>query len=228
MRHHPSYHHQTYERLNPLARFAHERRYGVSLATAARLLAHGGTVVDFGAGDGAFVHRLGLARPDAQRVAIEPLVPIRYPEIRRVAAFAELDDGSCELVTALEVLEHLEDDDLAKFVAEAGRVLRPGGRLLVTVPVMYGLALPLKELSRMFLLRAPPDARLGEIARATVGLPIARTRWRQWSHAGFDFRALRQRIAACLELAEENYSPFPWLPWWLNSQAIFVARRTAS
>jgi len=42
------------------------------------------------------------------------------------------DDNSFDLVTALDVMEHL-DDDLAGF-REIQRVLRPGGRALVLVP----------------------------------------------------------------------------------------------
>jgi SAM-dependent methyltransferase len=41
-------------------------------------------------------------------------------------------DASFDLVTALDVVEHL-DDDLAA-LREIGRVLRPGGQLLMTVP----------------------------------------------------------------------------------------------
>jgi SAM-dependent methyltransferase len=40
--------------------------------------------------------------------------------------------GTVDLVTAFDVIEHIQDDYLA--VAEIRRVLRPGGTLLVTVP----------------------------------------------------------------------------------------------
>lgn len=40
--------------------------------------------------------------------------------------------NSVDLVTAFDVIEHIEDDHLA--LAEIRRVLRPGGTLLVTVP----------------------------------------------------------------------------------------------
>jgi len=43
-----------------------------------------------------------------------------------------IPDSSYDLVTLLEVLEHVEQDTRA--AQEACRVLRPGGRLLVTVP----------------------------------------------------------------------------------------------
>jgi SAM-dependent methyltransferase len=41
-------------------------------------------------------------------------------------------DGSFDLVTALDVVEHLDDDEAA--LREMRRVLRPGGNLLLTVP----------------------------------------------------------------------------------------------
>jgi len=42
------------------------------------------------------------------------------------------DDGTFDLVTALDVVEHLDDDVAA--LREMRRVLRPGGQLLMTVP----------------------------------------------------------------------------------------------
>ena len=48
------------------------------------------------------------------------------------AANLPFGDGSFDLVTALDVVEHL-DDDVAAF-REMKRVLRPGGQILVTVP----------------------------------------------------------------------------------------------
>jgi SAM-dependent methyltransferase len=48
------------------------------------------------------------------------------------AASLPFEDGSFDLVTALDVIEHLDDDVAA--LREMRRVLRPGGHLLVTVP----------------------------------------------------------------------------------------------
>jgi ubiquinone/menaquinone biosynthesis C-methylase UbiE len=45
------------------------------------------------------------------------------------------EDNSFDLVTCIEVLEHLEDD--AKAVSEISRVLKPGGILIASVPSHY-------------------------------------------------------------------------------------------
>jgi SAM-dependent methyltransferase len=46
-----------------------------------------------------------------------------------------LEDGAFDCVVSLEGLEHLDKRDGARFLAEAWRVLRPDGRLLLSCPV---------------------------------------------------------------------------------------------
>jgi SAM-dependent methyltransferase len=48
-------------------------------------------------------------------------------------------EGGLDAVIASEVLEHLEDDELRSTFALIHQKLRPGGRVLVTVPNGYGL-----------------------------------------------------------------------------------------
>lgn len=57
----------------------------------------------------------------------------------RLSDLCDLDwpDGSFDLVTALDVIEHIDRDDDA--VRELVRVTRPGGNLLVTVPAFPAL-----------------------------------------------------------------------------------------
>jgi SAM-dependent methyltransferase len=54
----------------------------------------------------------------------------------------QLDDHSCDAVICISVLEHCTPDVRSAFVAEAHRVLRPGGLLLITAdeldPAAYG------------------------------------------------------------------------------------------
>jgi SAM-dependent methyltransferase len=52
--------------------------------------------------------------------------------IRADARFLPVESRSLDLVVAFDVLEHIEEDDLA--AAEIRRVLRPGGTALIAVP----------------------------------------------------------------------------------------------
>jgi SAM-dependent methyltransferase len=61
-----------------------------------------------------------------------PAAPVRVLFVRGRAEATPLSAGRFDLVLALDVLEHLDDDAAA--LAEAARLLRPGGHLLITVP----------------------------------------------------------------------------------------------
>ena len=100
-------------------------------------------VLDFGCGTGAFLEhlerfgRVQAVDGDASAVAFchargrsevrlaPPGEPLPFP------------DGAFDLVTTLDVIEHIDDDVAA--LAELRRVLRPGGRLLVAVPAFMFL-----------------------------------------------------------------------------------------
>jgi SAM-dependent methyltransferase len=103
-------------------------------------VAGGERVLDLGCGAGRFVAALRDAGADVVGVDIAEAALERA---RRVAPGADLrllaDDGSIplehgsvDLVWCSEVLEHVAD--VGHTLLEARRVLRPGGRLLVTVP----------------------------------------------------------------------------------------------
>lgn len=52
-------------------------------------------------------------------------------DVRALAGFA---DASVDKVLAMDLVEHVEDDTLRAMLAECGRVLRPGGRLVLYTP----------------------------------------------------------------------------------------------
>jgi 2-polyprenyl-3-methyl-5-hydroxy-6-metoxy-1,4-benzoquinol methylase len=100
-----------------------------------------GRVLEVAAGSGAFARRLvdlGFA------VEACDLYPgdFRVPEVH--CRFADLSDrlpypdASFEYLSCLEGIEHLEDQ--FTFVRECARVLKPGGRLLLSTPNVLGLA----------------------------------------------------------------------------------------
>jgi SAM-dependent methyltransferase len=52
--------------------------------------------------------------------------------IRADARYLPLESDTCDLITAFDVLEHIDEDYLA--AAEIARVLKPGGTALIAVP----------------------------------------------------------------------------------------------
>jgi SAM-dependent methyltransferase len=78
----------------------------------------------------------GRFRPPAGIVWIRVNIdPGAQPDIVADAQALPVRSGTEECVVCLETLEYVHDPDVA--VAEMSRVLRPGGRLLVSVPLLH-------------------------------------------------------------------------------------------
>lgn len=217
-----SYDRQTIASPNPLARFAHRSRHRLSLSLLERHAPTGGLVVDFGAGTGELLHQLGLLRPDLRRVAVEPYMPPRHADLPHLPDLAAVEAGTVDVLTAFEVLEHLSDQDIAAFVNDVTRTCKSGATLIVSVPIMHGLALPMKELNRALLFRRPSDYSAGELLYGLVGRLVQRTPDIRRSHKGFDHRALRTLLQGTFDLRSHISAPFGALPWWMNSQSFLV------
>jgi SAM-dependent methyltransferase len=116
--------------------WAWERRRALLLAAVRR----GERVLDLGCGAGRFVAALRDAGADAVGVELAAAALDRAranapdADLRLVEPDGSLplEHGSVDLVWCSEVLEHVADTE--HVLLEVRRVLRPGGRLLVTVP----------------------------------------------------------------------------------------------
>lgn len=115
---------------------------------------HAVAVLDFGCGTGAFLTDLERFGPvsavDGDEAAVAFCHQRGHAEARHVAAGTPLPfaDASFDLVTTLDVIEHIENDVAA--LRELHRVIRPGGLLLVAVPAFMFLWGDQDEISHHF------------------------------------------------------------------------------
>lgn len=220
----PDYARQTLNAPNPIARFAHRRRYAVSLDFTVALANSTDAVLDYGCGEGNFLTMLGSRRPDLNLVGFDPFSSHEGASYRKVTTTAEVDSNTVDLLTCFETLEHLDASEAEKFLTEASRLLSRRGELLLSVPIIGGPTLLLKEANRMVLHRRGTDYTAKELAAAAfLGRPARRASDIKASHKGYDFRSLSPLVCRSgFSLTRQLLSPFPKAPWWANSQVFYV------
>lgn len=120
------------------------RRRIVEDAIAAAFDQSSASVVEVGCGTGGFSKRLAATHPDWRVRGVEPSEQAASVAETRgcdvcLGTFERLpsQDSDVDLVIALDVLEHCEDD--AHAAREAARVLKPGGKFVLTVPALPSL-----------------------------------------------------------------------------------------
>jgi SAM-dependent methyltransferase len=105
----------------------------------------GRRIVEVGAGIGTFAEHLRAAAPDARLTLVEPAAN-NWPHLsarfagrphvttRRGYLADAGEPGSADTVVAVNVMEHVRDD--GAFLADAHRLLSPGGHALLFVPAL--------------------------------------------------------------------------------------------
>jgi SAM-dependent methyltransferase len=105
------------------------------------------TVVDVGAGHGGFVSKLGLVRRyarcyllDGNAESVARLKELGGEALRYTAPDPlPFLDASVDFVHCSHLVEHLSPQDLHTLLGEWDRVLRPGGVLVVSAPLLWDL-----------------------------------------------------------------------------------------
>lgn len=225
---------------NPLKRAVQGRRLADALRLAADLVP--ALVVDYGGGDGALCRSAAQAWPQARVLCFEPAPQLAAqarallagaPQAEVVEAEQALPDDAADLVFCTEVFEHLPPAETERALDEIARILKPGGRAVIGVPVEVGPPALAKGLFRALRRPGDFDAAPRSVLQATLGhaprpRPLAEIspgRAYYPHHAGFDHRPLVRALALRFTLEARSGSPFPALPAWLNSELYVRVRR---
>ncbi len=105
-------------------------------------LEKGAVVLDFGCGKGEILKEMEKVNPNAQYIGLDvsqtaldsarrELPEVEFHKVEDGGPFP-LPDASVDFVFSSEVIEHVYDTDDA--ASEIARILRPGGKLLMTTP----------------------------------------------------------------------------------------------
>jgi 2-polyprenyl-3-methyl-5-hydroxy-6-metoxy-1,4-benzoquinol methylase len=228
--------------------------HGSRFRLAARLAAaagSGGRLLDFGCGDGTFIALTHGAFADVIGCDIDAAQLAecrdrlrgldRVTFIHTGALAADAHAGAYDVVTCMEVLEHCVDAQRTEVLDTLRRVVKPAGRLIVSVPIEVGPALLGKQLFRAIaawrghgdyqhretysprelaaaVLARPP------LTRAEYDVQTPEGSMRYCGHKGFDWHVLEAEIARRFAIDERRFTPLPPLGAMLNSQVWFVCR----
>jgi SAM-dependent methyltransferase len=222
------YDQQTIASRSGIKRWSHARRFEL----ACELLAPrpGERILDYGTGDATLLNLLGERQPSAVLVGFEPFMteaarrnaPARATILSSPEGLTGFDKVAC-----LEVLEHVAEPALTSAIDTMMSALRPGGMMVVSVPIEVGPSALVKTLVRAAVGAPHPNTTVGSTLLSVLGRTNAITRRAQGgyigSHVGFDWRALRQKLLR-RGLREKRivFSPVRQLGGLLNSQVTML------
>lgn len=107
----------------------------VAYLEAAKLVS--GDVLEIGAGEGYGIEYMASKADtyltlDKRPISIDPKYKNVSFKQMNIPPLEGIDDNSFDFVVSFQVIEHIEND--VKYVSEINRVLKPGGKFIVTTP----------------------------------------------------------------------------------------------
>lgn len=231
-----------------LISWSHNSRFQIGLRLARQFA--GGRILDYGCGDGTFLAMLMASEaPPSEAVGAEvhsELVEDCLKRLRDVPglAFAPVADleaaahkESYDAVFCMEVLEHVVR--VAPVLETLAGLLKPEGKLLISVPVETGMPLLIKQAARRIAgWRGLGDykytsaytlreycASLFAGKRQHITRPIYKggDEHAFHDHKGFNWKVLHEMLSERFRVEATLSSPVTWLPPQMASQVWFIA-----
>jgi len=233
-----TYEDYTYNSKNPLARLAHRTRFSkatnivLNLQNQCRREEKNLVLLDYGAGDGHFLHNLSSKNWEGELVGFEPLMSLKFPgdSISFHSDLRQLLDGQFDIITCFEVLEHFNSKGQREILSNINRLLANNGRVVISIPIEMSFPSIVKNLRRRLTLRAirkPKEYTFYNMWRAFCGkdIPEVRDAEGYLTHIGFDHKKLEQLFTEFFLVESRSYSPFSVLGVSFNSQIFYVLKK---
>ena len=235
-----------------LVAWSHRRRFEFACSAVGR----GEALLDYGCGDGTFVamvhERFGRivgADVDVGQTAdcarrMGSLGNVRFMLVRDLGGD---HDGQYDVVTCMETLEHCTEAVQDVVLDDLRRRVRPGGLVLISVPIEIGPTLIAKQVARRVAgwrnlgdYKWTERYRWGELLRMTfagwktkIERPVhCRVRddptTASHGHKGFNWRTLREKVRGFMTVERTRFTPLGWTGGLLSSQCWLFCRSEAA
>lgn len=211
-----------YDSPSRLTRFSHNSRYKGALQLLE--LSPNDVLLDYGGGDGQLI-ALAMERNRGGRYIVFDPSNLAEAE-RKLGSFdnvtlvngtSNLPDASFTGIACLEVLEHVPVTMVDSVVADLYRLLVPGGKLVVSVPIEIGPVSLLKNAVRFAAGTLHPGTTPRSVVLSAFG--AIQSILRVDGHIGFDYRTIPGILTSMgFELDKRAFTPFGVLGAFTNSQ----------
>jgi SAM-dependent methyltransferase len=239
-----SYAELTFKDRNPLKRWLQNQRLVSAINLYKCTEQNPSQLCDFGAGNGELCKLLAEEYQSSRIICYEPTPTLLSEAKQNLMALENvgfyqnihnLQQETLDVVFCLEVFEHLPPEETLNALKEISNLLKPGGVLIIGVPVEIGFPALYKGVFRMTRRYGNFDANIKNVILSFIGRPpknrpiseIAPGFKFYHPHTGFDFHQLEKTIKSYFNLNQVSASPFAILGSWLMPEVYFVAKKSS-
>jgi len=218
------YNTQTTDNPNLISRFAHRSRNNISIKIINKIINNEKkTLLDYGCGNGYLLKELSKTNPMSTFIGYDKYSKIQYKPLSIINNMENIDDKSIDVFCCFETLEHLNEDEFKILFLNIKRLIKDSAKIIISIPIIGGPTLIIKEISRMILFKRKSDYNFKELFLASFfGINAQRAENIKTSHKGFNFKKLKYKLQQKFNIISIIYSPFKFLPWIFNSQVFYI------
>lgn len=129
-------------------------------------------------------------------------------------------------------MEHFSEINQLKYLRRMKEVLHDNGKIYISVPIEIGFPSLIKNFRRRFAnyegnekIYTIENILNSYLCRYSENFKTIRTGDGYLPHMGFNFQDLEKVLKSVFQLEQVFFSPFPKLPYYLNSQIFFLLRK---
>ncbi|HBL48202.1 class I SAM-dependent methyltransferase [Gimesia sp.] len=214
----------TFQDKNPVKRWLQQRRM-VSATRLGKQSRQPAVICDYGAGNGELCKQLAEHLPEAKFICYEPS-PVFLEEAKEnlkavpntefYQDIRQIPQETVDLLFCLEVFEHLPEKETHEALQTISKLLKPGGEVVIGVPVEVGIPALYKGIFRMTRRFGAYDASPKNVFLSVIGSPpqdrprgeIEAGFGYHFPHTGFDYREFSKTLVGYFDLKKVSTSPF--------------------